>query len=316
MSYVYFPVELHCHTIHSDGAMTPERLVDRAKRRGYSAIALTDHNVYSACAAAKAAGESVGLTVIGGIEWTTFFGHAVCLSDDSGGVDWRDITKTNIGSLARLAKNNGAIVTVAHPKRMGYPVCTGCHWDFETDDYGGFTAFEVWSQSEDGDSLQNRLSEQFYRKLLNKGFRLSAVYGYDWHIERQGSENYFFNTYIGADGASADELKDGLRRGDTYIASGLSAALYAGGRRLAFGSEIRSGKHVFDLKIGKGLCKGGVIPETLEISGSALRETVAAAVGNGVCLDLSPGWLMFKVYGLSEGRTKPLLVTSPIYVTD
>ena len=37
-------VELHTHTIASDGDMLPSDLVDNALDRKYEAIALTDHN--------------------------------------------------------------------------------------------------------------------------------------------------------------------------------------------------------------------------------------------------------------------------------
>ena len=43
----YYPFELHCHTVHSDGSFTPEELVKAAKARGLSGIALTDHNTAS-----------------------------------------------------------------------------------------------------------------------------------------------------------------------------------------------------------------------------------------------------------------------------
>jgi len=36
--------DLHTHTVHSDGTLTPRELVSEAKRIGLSAIALTDHN--------------------------------------------------------------------------------------------------------------------------------------------------------------------------------------------------------------------------------------------------------------------------------
>jgi len=40
-------IDLHTHTFFSDGVLSPSELVYRAKCRGYSAIALTDHIDYS-----------------------------------------------------------------------------------------------------------------------------------------------------------------------------------------------------------------------------------------------------------------------------
>ncbi|MBF6620177.1 MAG: DNA polymerase III subunit alpha [Patulibacter sp.] len=66
-------VELHCHSAFSflDGASLPEDLVLAAKQRGYSALALTDHDgVYGAMEFAQAAKEHEGFRAIHGVEVT------------------------------------------------------------------------------------------------------------------------------------------------------------------------------------------------------------------------------------------------------
>lgn len=40
-----FPVDLHCHTVRSDGNITPEELIDKAKSTGLKIIAITDHDI-------------------------------------------------------------------------------------------------------------------------------------------------------------------------------------------------------------------------------------------------------------------------------
>lgn len=60
--------------------MTPNNLVNMAKLLGLDVIALTDHNTSLNCEAAMKIGESVGVTVIPGMELTTSEDiHAVCL---------------------------------------------------------------------------------------------------------------------------------------------------------------------------------------------------------------------------------------------
>jgi len=55
--------DLHCHSVVSDGTLTPEALAARAKTNGVQLWALTDHDEIGgqdrAMAAAKAAGVSV-----------------------------------------------------------------------------------------------------------------------------------------------------------------------------------------------------------------------------------------------------------------
>lgn len=60
--------------------MTPYNLVNMAKLLGYDIIALTDHNTALNCPAAVEVGESVGITVVPGMELCTAEEiHTVCL---------------------------------------------------------------------------------------------------------------------------------------------------------------------------------------------------------------------------------------------
>lgn len=43
----WYPCELHCHTLHSDGSFTVNELLSAAKSRKLSGICLTDHNTVS-----------------------------------------------------------------------------------------------------------------------------------------------------------------------------------------------------------------------------------------------------------------------------
>ena len=69
-------VDLHVHSIRSDGSMTPEELVDYAVEKGLSAFALTDHDTVDGIPAAlsrakKWEEKGVQIEVIPGIEFST-----------------------------------------------------------------------------------------------------------------------------------------------------------------------------------------------------------------------------------------------------
>ncbi len=64
-------VDLHLHTVASDGTLTPAQLVDYASSRGYRAVAVTDHDSWESIGGAQALGSRVGLEVIPGIELST-----------------------------------------------------------------------------------------------------------------------------------------------------------------------------------------------------------------------------------------------------
>ncbi len=58
------------HSTASDGSVAPEAVVERARRVGLAAIALTDHDTVAGVPAAVAAGERLGVRVVGGCEFS------------------------------------------------------------------------------------------------------------------------------------------------------------------------------------------------------------------------------------------------------
>lgn len=64
-------IDLHVHSIYSDGSNTPEELVMLAKEIGLKAFALTDHDTTDGVDRAIEAAKGSHLTVIPGIEFST-----------------------------------------------------------------------------------------------------------------------------------------------------------------------------------------------------------------------------------------------------
>ncbi|MFI5283204.1 MAG: PHP domain-containing protein [Candidatus Dormibacterales bacterium] len=61
----------HCHTLSSDGMVTPSELVDAAVGAGIDLIAVTDHDTMDAVQEVQRRGEAAGLAVVPGQEITT-----------------------------------------------------------------------------------------------------------------------------------------------------------------------------------------------------------------------------------------------------
>ena len=61
----------HCHTLASDGMVTPAELVDAAVKAGLDLIAITDHDTMANAHEVKERGEAAGLAVVMGQETTT-----------------------------------------------------------------------------------------------------------------------------------------------------------------------------------------------------------------------------------------------------
>lgn len=106
-------IDLHTHTIFSDGELIPSELVRRAIVTGYTGIAITDHcdhtNVEQLIDAARKARyieSSYDITVIAGVEIT-------------------HVPPEHIGPLARRAKELGAEIVVVHGETIAEPVAPG-----------------------------------------------------------------------------------------------------------------------------------------------------------------------------------------------
>jgi predicted metal-dependent phosphoesterase TrpH len=70
-------VDLHAHTLASDGGDRPDELVAAAAAAGVGTLAVTDHDTVAAVAPARAAGERLGVEVLAGCEVTATVGDRV-----------------------------------------------------------------------------------------------------------------------------------------------------------------------------------------------------------------------------------------------
>jgi len=69
-------IDLHCHSTASDGVLSPALLVERAKARGITLLALTDHDTLEGLASARKAAAQAEIRLISGIELSCSWGGA------------------------------------------------------------------------------------------------------------------------------------------------------------------------------------------------------------------------------------------------
>lgn len=83
----YLNADLHCHSVISDGTLTPEVLAARAKANGVELWALTDHDELGGQQRAMAAARAIGLPYLTGVEISVTFAdktvHIVGLGFDA-----------------------------------------------------------------------------------------------------------------------------------------------------------------------------------------------------------------------------------------
>ena len=169
--------ELHCHSYHSDGRLSPDDVVALARSKGLDFLALTDHNT-TASQRALAACSDPGLILLCGFEVTTFKGHF----NTWGVPDWIDFRIGSPEEMERAiqqASALGGLTSCNHPKPFGPP------WDYPQ--VNNYDVMEVWNGPWE---TLNDLSLEAWTDQLVLGRRLPAVGGSDFHRhgERWGDE--------------------------------------------------------------------------------------------------------------------------------
>lgn len=88
------PVDLHCHSVFSDGVLSPAELAERAHAHGVQLWALTDHDELSGLSQAREHAQALGIRFVDGVEisvtWAGQTVHIVGLGIDPGNALLRD----------------------------------------------------------------------------------------------------------------------------------------------------------------------------------------------------------------------------------
>lgn len=319
----YYAIELHAHTNHSDGGFTTEELLGSAKDFGYDILTITDHNTV---APYEEWGNnrywSGELLVIPGIEWTTYFGHMLVIGSKQM-VDWRTAELDSIDTRISEIKDSGGIVGIAHPFSIGSPICTGCRWEFEVQDYDNVDFIELWNRVNPDESFRSRLAYEMWTDLLKKGHRISCSAGRDWHRIESELDNTAL-TYIGLRELTEDGVKESLENGNFYITLGprLQMQIEQSGRLHHLGQELQAGaaklhvrlESILQEKLRNFGFKGerlAVIQNEEVIAEIDLKENQSREVP----LTLHPGYVRLELYGEAKGEKNRLLVIgNPFYV--
>lgn len=225
----YVPLEMHCHTLHSDGNFTPRELLEAAAAFGCKGVALTDHNTDSGMAEmTDALQKEIGVKVIPGIEWTTYFGHMLVLGSEHY-VDWRFARPETIDRHIREVKEAKGIVGIAHPFSMGGILYTGGFWEFQVQDWSQVSYIEVWSKGENMERKENLRALSWWESLLSQGHKLALTAGRDWHREEPLNGPKAL-TYIGVPRGeiTLPAIKEALAKGRTYVTFGPQLSISAG----------------------------------------------------------------------------------------
>jgi hypothetical protein len=200
-----FKGDLHLHTLASDGVLRVEELAQHAVRHGLDFLAITDHNQM---VSAESLPRLPGLTLIPGIEWTHFKGHANFLGVDRP-YDEPFFTNTLEDVQARFnsARARGAFIVINHP------FDEICPFQFDLNSLP-FDCLEIWN----GPMRESNLRALgFWQNMLTAGKKVPICGGSDYHRDHLFILPGGPTTNIYAMSASPEDILSGLKQGHSYI---------------------------------------------------------------------------------------------------
>ena len=213
-------LELHNHTVESDGSLTCQELTEYLAADHVDAFAITDHNTTSGQKKIEQLLEEkhYPISLIRGMEYTTYFGHILCLNLAKY-VPWNSIDQHRPELLFEAAREKGALVGIAHPFSYGDPFARGCRFEMTISDYSKIDFIEIFNNPEPLHEVNER-GTNLWMSLIFSGYQITATSGMDLHNRAKLAGCYA--TYI--EGKSGDniasELDTAIHTHRTWVSKG------------------------------------------------------------------------------------------------
>ena len=213
-------LELHNHTVESDGSLTCQELTEYLAADHVDAFAITDHNTTSGQKKIEQLLEEkhYPISLIRGMEYTTYFGHILCLNLAKY-VPWNSIDQHRPELLFEAAREKGALVGIAHPFSYGDPFARGCRFEMTVSDYSKVDFIEIFNNPEPLHEVNER-GTNLWMSLIFSGYQITATSGMDLHNRAKLAGCYA--TYIeGKSGGNiASELDTAIHTHRTWVSKG------------------------------------------------------------------------------------------------
>ena len=296
--------DLHTHTLASDGVQTAWELALRAHSNGLDFLAITDHNQMISSGSLP---RVPGMTLIPGVEWTHYQGHATFLGVDQP-YDGSFMANTNEEVLEKFtsARERGALITLAHP------FDEGCPFTFDMQSLP-FDMLEIWN----GPMRESNLRALgLWQGMLAAGRKIPICGGSDYH--RDGL--FIFpggpTTCVYALSAGASDILGALRDGHaflTFAPDGPMLELKAGDKMMGDSVPFSKGK---ELHINvRGLLAGDLVQVVTNAGNKPLLKAETAGSLEAVYPMEAPGFAFVMVLrSFVPGLPLlPALISNPIY---
>lgn len=299
-----FKGDLHTHTYGSDGVLALGELAQHAMRNGLNFLALTDHNQM---VSADTLQQYPGITLIPGVEWTHYQGHANFLGVDRP-YDEAFLANTIEEVQARFesAHMRGALISVNHPCD---PVCPFL-FDMNSLPYD---CLEIWNGPMRGSNLQ---AIGLWHSLLMAGKKVPICAGSDYHRDSLLLFPGGPTTCVYAMSASPRDILTALKQGHaflTYSVNGPMLEMKAGEASLG-DSVTFSHQKQFDYQ-ASGLLAGDMVQVVTTRGSVPVLKAESDGTMNGVYDMEAPGFAFIEILRsfLPGLPLLPAAISNPIY---
>jgi hypothetical protein len=296
--------DLHTHTLASDGVLRVGELAQHALRNGLDYLAITDHNQM---VSVDALGQNSNLTLIPGLEWTHYQGHANFLGVDKPYDEpFLAYTIEEVRARFTSARSRGAFISINHPCDVV------CPFLFDMNSLP-FDCLEIWNGPMRGSNLQ---AIGLWQSMLLAGKKVPICGGSDYHRDSLLLFPGGPTTCVYAMSASTADILSAFRLGHAFItfsANGPMLEMTAGDAILGDSVEFSKVKQL-EFKVGR-LLGGDVIQVVTACGNIPLLKAEANGAMRGIYTMEAAGFARIEVLRsfLPGLPLLPALISNPIY---
>jgi hypothetical protein len=209
----WYKGDLHTHTHYSDGAMSPEQIIQSAKEQDLDFFVNTDHNIMT-----TAWPEDNEILVIPGIEVSFYHGHSNIINPYH--LAYQD------GTIGEIASQKGAVSVFNSDfgndslKTINHPVLGQHTWQYGRIPIAKIDAIEIINGPNHPKSIANDWAMLIWDYLLNDGYKITGIGGSDVHAAPDSTHESLIGNptnYIHSEKLTANALVRHIKAGHVIV---------------------------------------------------------------------------------------------------
>lgn len=247
-------IELHNHSMESDGRMSVEELASWLISNGISAFSLTDHNTVSGFPLLQEYWEKNPVfEYLTGYELTSWYGHILCQNIREY-LPWDDLDLEDGDLFLDRVHAQKGLVGMAHPKSFPHPVSNGLNFEVHIQDWTKVDFIEIINNSHPA-FPDNAKGILYWEEALLQGFgsgvRIAPVSGMDLHAPVD--MRCYYRTWMDLDCPEPEkaplsaQLEYAVKKNRTVVSNGPLLLCRREGDFLSLHIDLKTDERVRDL---------------------------------------------------------------------